>query len=508
MPQGRQFALTWSIPDDFGGMTAAMLHRSAAFARLGGVPVDVLTFDARPDTPRVEQELRGRGVLADGVRVLNLYDWLREHPLPGGSLTLDRDVFTPLDRSEATESLTRGDVVVSAIRRDSSGRMLQIDHYRDDGTLVLSDRRDTRSRGTLGGRSIVLCGPDGRPTRSWRRIWPLYAAWLDALTADRPSFMIVDSKTVARFMLTYRRPHVITTHVVHGSHRAGAQEGHPIRSSRREVFEHLRAFDLVVVLSRRQAGDVARITGDRGNVVVIPNAIPGPAPARPTAVPRDPDRGVVLAALTPRKRVSHAIDAVQRANERLRTPLRLDVYGDGESRGALERRLDGSTAVRLHGFDPDARRHLADASFLVLTSHSEGFPLVLVESMAAGCLPIAYDVPYGPADLIRDGRNGFLVPAGDVDALAAALCRLRGLPPRRVAAMRRRAVHSARRFDDERVTRIWARELRQAIVLRELRRSTRFRRLRTAAATWPLAPALRSLTVRVIAGLERVRRAG
>ena len=281
MPQGRQFALTWSIPDDFGGMTAAMLHRSAAFARLGGVPVDVLTFDARPDTPRLEQELRGRGVLADGVRVLNLYDWLREHPLPGGSLRLDRDVFTPLDRSEATELQASGDVVMSAIRRDSSGRMLQIDHYRDDGTLVLSDRRDTRSRGTLGGRSIVLCGPDGRPVRSWRRIWPLYAAWLDALTADRPSFMIVDSKTVARFMLTYRRQHVVTAHVVHGSHRAGAQEGHPIRSSRREVFEHLDAFDLVAVLSRRQAADIARTTGDRRQRRRDPERKPGLRPIRP-----------------------------------------------------------------------------------------------------------------------------------------------------------------------------------------------------------------------------------
>ena len=40
----RQFAVTWGIPDDFGGMTRALLARSAAFARRGA-PVDVLTFD-------------------------------------------------------------------------------------------------------------------------------------------------------------------------------------------------------------------------------------------------------------------------------------------------------------------------------------------------------------------------------------------------------------------------------------------------------------------------------
>ena len=55
MPRGPQFAVTWSIPDDYGGMTAAMLARSSAFSRLGGVPVDVLTFDARPDTADLER---------------------------------------------------------------------------------------------------------------------------------------------------------------------------------------------------------------------------------------------------------------------------------------------------------------------------------------------------------------------------------------------------------------------------------------------------------------------
>ena len=57
MPQGRHFAVTWSIPDDYGGMTAAMLARSSAFSRLGGTPVDVLTFDARPDTADLEGRL-------------------------------------------------------------------------------------------------------------------------------------------------------------------------------------------------------------------------------------------------------------------------------------------------------------------------------------------------------------------------------------------------------------------------------------------------------------------
>jgi poly(glycerol-phosphate) alpha-glucosyltransferase len=142
-------------------MTDSMLRRSVAFSRFGGVDVDVLTFDARPDTGRLEQALRDGGALADGVHVLNLYDWLREHPLPGGSLQLDRDEFTPLTDADATEPRRRGDLVMSRARVDDDARVLQVDHYRDDGTLLLSDRRDTRRRGVLGGRSVVLCDAAG-----------------------------------------------------------------------------------------------------------------------------------------------------------------------------------------------------------------------------------------------------------------------------------------------------------------------------------------------------------
>ncbi|MGW9629528.1 glycosyltransferase [Agromyces sp. NPDC055520] len=516
LPEGRHFAVTWSIPDAFGGMTDAMLRRSAAFHRVAGVDVEVLTFDARPDTPGIERELRERGVLAPGVRITNLYDWLRRHPLPGGSLRIEAGTFTPLAPDEADVTRLRGDVVMSRSRLDADGNALQTDHYRDDGSLLLSDRHDVRERGVIGGRRVVLCDGDGRPVRSWRRIWTLYRAWLDALTAATPSFVIVDSKTMAPFMLTYRRAHVITAHVVHASHRPGRAEDEPIRRSRREALERLEDFDLVAVLSRRQRDDLERIVGRNDHLVVIPNPRPvpqqagsgTPAPRRPVPhepAPREHGRGIVLAALTRRKRVSHAIAAVQAANARPGIAVHLDVYGDGESRAALAKRIHDPGAIELHGFDPEARRHLPGASFLLLTSHSEGFPLVLVEAMAAGCLPIAYDIPYGPADLIRDGRNGFLVPPGDVEGLADAIVRLQRMSRRRVARMRRAAVRTASTFDEQRVTRVWARELRRAAVRREVRRTGRFGRVRAVAARLPLPRPVRAAGVSVVSALDRLR---
>ena len=126
------------------------------------------------------------------------------------------------------------------------------------------------------------------------------------------------------------------------------------------------------------------------------------------------------------------------------------------------RSLNASDRVRLRGHDAAARSRFTTSDFMLLTSTAEGLPLALVEGMAAGCIPIAYDIPYGPSDVIVDRRNGFLVPAGDIEALAARIIELQRMPERAVEAMRKRAAATAERFDDRTVTRAWARETEKA----------------------------------------------
>ncbi|MCU1406593.1 MAG: glycosyltransferase [Glaciihabitans sp.] len=497
--------MTWGVTDDHGGMTSALLHRSMAFARLTGTPIDVLTFDVRDDYPELSQRLTARGQLGDGVRIVNLWDWLREATLPAdvsGSLSLDQHLFTPLpvgidgDGTPAAE----GAIHLSRSRLSADGfDVLQVDHYRPDGTLFASDRRDCSNPGELGGRSIVLCDEAGVPLRSWGGTRAFYRFWLDQLVGGGRAFMIVDSKTSASFMLTYRRRNVVTVHVVHASHLAGTERPMgQLRPTRREVFENLERFDSVVVLTSRQRDDVRTLLGSSTmaqatdpqlaaakrkalkNLAVIPNSRPFDALS---AVSTEPERGrgIVLAGLTARKRVDHAITAVSSVSQSLaasqpagspnvvspadgRPRVTLDVYGDGVLRAELDdlAATSGTAMVTMHGHHQDARKALETSSFLIATGTSEGFPLVLVESMAAGCIPIAYDVPYGPADIITDGRNGYLVTSGDVSALADAILRFYGLPARQVLAMRQAAKRTARQFSDEAVTRLWARELTNA----------------------------------------------
>lgn len=64
------------------------------------------------------------------------------------------------------------------------------------------------------------------------------------------------------------------------------------------------------------------------------------------------------------------------------------------------------------------------SNILVLTSHFEGLPLVLIEGMSAGLPLVAFNCKCGPSDIIKDGENGFLVKGRDIEVFADRICRL------------------------------------------------------------------------------------
>lgn len=457
VPSGKHYALSWSIPGAFGGMTSALLHRSRAFVRLTGQPVEILTFDDRLDYPELVDRLRSSGDVVDGMRIINIWEWFREHdeqPARTGASAHGHERLDPADGDE--QARRDGVVLVRQRRTEPGGEMLATDRFRPDGTLLMTDRRDPDT----GGRSVVLYDRRGEPVRRWESVWALYRHWLDRVFGAQESFVIVDSKTVARFARTYHRANVVMMHVLHGSHRSA--DGSQLSATRLTVLEHLDDFDAVIVLTSRQREDLLHDLGPHDNIAVIPNGFDGAGPSRASSGRRR-GRGVMLASLIVRKRVSHAIKALARASDD--ADLTLDVFGEGERRPLLEetiRSLGVQDRVRLRGHVDDARAAFVSADFMLLTSKTEGLPLALIEAMAAGCIPIAYDIPYGPSDVIQDGRNGFLIPPGDIGAMSRRIAELQRMPEQDVSAMRRRARESASRFDDRSVVRAWGREMRRA----------------------------------------------
>lgn len=135
----------------------------------------------------------------------------------------------------------------------------------------------------------------------------------------------------------------------------------------------------------------------------------------------------------------------------------LIIWGDGDLRADLERQRDKlalTDRVHLPGRTSEPHAALRTADLFVLSSRREGFPMALAEAMACGLPAVAFDLPSGPKDIIRDGVDGVLVPNGDMGALAAAMGDLMGDHETR-QQMAGRAPEVLDRFGAERVMAIW-----------------------------------------------------
>jgi glycosyltransferase involved in cell wall biosynthesis len=104
----------------------------------------------------------------------------------------------------------------------------------------------------------------------------------------------------------------------------------------------------------------------------------------------------------------------------------------------LAARLGIERRVRFQGFEPNVKRWIQAADGSVLSSRYEGLPMVMLEAGACGLPAVATDVP-GTREVLADGENGWLAPAGDPQALAAAMARLMRAPIEERRAMGERA---------------------------------------------------------------------
>ena len=182
----------------------------------------------------------------------------------------------------------------------------------------------------------------------------------------------------------------------------------------------------VVCVSRGVASDVAKLAGLQFSSI---NVIHNPA-ARGLqmdrvgwSLPIEKGGALILAVgtLKPVKR----FDLLIRAFAKLRiVDARLCIVGEGaemERLRALAVELGVSSRVFLPGYQPDPTNWYSHSDLFVLSSDYEGFGNVIVEALEQGTPVVCTDCPFGPREILDNGRYGDLVPVGDVDALAVAM---------------------------------------------------------------------------------------
>lgn len=148
------------------------------------------------------------------------------------------------------------------------------------------------------------------------------------------------------------------------------------------------------------------------------------------ALERNPNevRIILLGTLIPIKGISEALVALARAMSLVSCALRLELVGKGDVAFYIREaeNLGISNMVRFLGETQNVETYANKADVSLCLSGGGGLSMSLLESMAAGCCVIAWDTDVY-RQLIKDGRNGFLVRPGCPDALAGAIVRVANL---------------------------------------------------------------------------------
>jgi glycosyltransferase involved in cell wall biosynthesis len=100
--------------------------------------------------------------------------------------------------------------------------------------------------------------------------------------------------------------------------------------------------------------------------------------------------------------------------------IQLTIVGEGPEETVLRklaRSLEIENNVTFAGGQGNPYPYISNADLFVSSSRWEGCPNVILESLACGTPVLAFDCPGGTGEIIRDGKNGWLVPPGDEVAL-------------------------------------------------------------------------------------------
>ncbi len=147
------------------------------------------------------------------------------------------------------------------------------------------------------------------------------------------------------------------------------------------------------------------------NVTVIPNWI---EQENTSIVPEKTHTKQILAIgrIVPEKNYEELL-AIWREIQQLRSDWHLVICGTGEVGYVDTIKKIATDNVTWKGEVELIQQEIENSAFVLHTSKMEGMPMAFLEAMALGVPVIAYDVPYGPADLITSGIDGYLVPFGD-----------------------------------------------------------------------------------------------
>lgn len=218
---------------------------------------------------------------------------------------------------------------------------------------------------------------------------------------------------------------------------------------RKKVERAAGKLDALVLLTQHDADSWTGIA----KTVVIPNSLPFYPSISSTC---DNKQAIYVGRFNEQKGLEYLVDTWAKVY-RLHPDWTLHLYGDGEQKGMIEHLISEAkleNVVIIHQPTPQIMDRYLESSIFVLTSRFEGLPMVIIEAMACGLPIVSFNCPWGPADIIKNKEDGFLVEYLNTDEEAEKICQLIEDPQLR-KTMGMNARKNIRRYERDAVMKQW-----------------------------------------------------
>jgi poly(glycerol-phosphate) alpha-glucosyltransferase len=322
----------------------------------------------------------------------------------------------------------------------NTGKALYENYLRPDGTVAIIQLY-TIEDGRRRLSKISLMNRQGNCIDEFTSLEEFTTHWLNRITQNpAQQYVMVSDKnrfyyrSLQKLQNSQAKHNVFVVPIIHSVHTENTFDvkGSKTNLNYVDIFEDISAPDAIVVGTNRQRQDIMDRYGV-SNIRVIPHAYNEMSDfANPAFEEREQAKVVSVGRYCQGKNQAaavrtfrHVVDALPKAT--------LHFYGSGSGKLALQeqvRQLGLEHSIFINDYADDVSAIFRSAGLSLLTSNREGYPLVIMESLGHGCPVVAFDINYGPSDMIQDGETGALVPFGEEEALAKKIIEILSSPER------------------------------------------------------------------------------
>jgi glycosyltransferase involved in cell wall biosynthesis len=230
----------------------------------------------------------------------------------------------------------------------------------------------------------------------------------------RPDAIVITIPYTENFVCDLMRvakgiPVVVETHLAYGPHYHGEGKLENLMQYFYNPFRALRKVQLFITLTQGDAKSWQRL--GMPNIKVIPNPLPAcfnDADRHPKT--KEQGRIICVGRLDVQKRYDRLVAAFALIADK-HPAWHIDIFGEGKCRDAIQQQINAEglqDRIKLRGTTSNIIDEYQRSQFFVLSSDYEGFGLVIIEAMACGLPVVGTDCPFGPSEIIEDGKTGLL----------------------------------------------------------------------------------------------------